>query len=324
MKRAFYILFITLFSFSKHYAQDPQFSQFYSNPLYLGPSFAGAVEGSRIAATYRNQWWDINVPFYAYSFSYDHYFSTFNSGLGIQAVKDVAGTSSLGSMNIGVMYSYNFQVFNVWHVRPGISFHYLQHGLDGDLLFLDQIIHASATSTSAPIQTRDYARDIDAGASLIVYTVKFWSGFTVDHMLTPNITLYATEATVPVKISIYGGYEFARRGKLLKPSDETMTFAFMYKQQARVKQLDLGVYWHKYPLVLGLWYRGIPIINSHRGDAIVFLAGIKTRQFNIGYSYDFTISNLLLETRGSHEISTSFKFLLPRRTKLGRVPCPEF
>ncbi len=324
MKKTYYILLFFLIIKQNIYSQDPQFSQFYSNPLYLGPSFAGAVEGSRIAATYRNQWWDINVPFYAYSFSYDHYFSTFNSGIGILGVKDVAGSSNLGSLSLGIMYSYNFKIFNVWHIRPGLSFSYIQHGLDGDLLFLDQIIHATASSSAAPIQTREYARDIDAGFSNIVYTKDFWAGFSIDHLLTPNITLYATQATIPVKVSIYGGYEFARKGKLLKPSDETMTFAFMYKQQKNVRQLDLGVYWHKYPLVLGIWYRGIPVINSHRGDAIVFLAGLKTRQFNIGYSYDFTISNLLLETRGSHEISTSFKFLLPRRTKLGRVPCPEF
>jgi hypothetical protein len=93
-----------------------------------------------------------------------------------------------------------------------------------------------------------------------------------------------------------------------------MTFAFNYKKQADIQQLDLGVYWYNYPLVLGLWYRGIPYVNSQRGDAMVFLVGIKTRQFNVGYSYDFTISNLLGAVRGSHEISLTYKFLLPKRT----------
>jgi hypothetical protein len=57
---------------------------------------------------------------------------------------------------------------------------------------------------------------------------------------------------------------------------------------------------------------------------MIFLVGIKTRQFNIGYSYDFTISDLLGAVRGSHEISMTFKFLLPERKKKGSVPCPEF
>ena len=100
--------------------------------------------------------------------------------------------------------------------------------------------------------------------------------------------------------------------------------SFLYKKQESIEQLDLGVYWHKSPLVLGFWYRGIPPFNSKIGDAVVFLVGYKTPQFNIGYSYDFTVSDLLVHARGSHEISMSFKFLLPKRKKLGSVPCPEF
>lgn len=325
MKRVFHhiaiLVLILLFYPAK--GQDVQFSQFYSNPLYLGPSFAGAVEGSRINANYRRQWWDLGIPFYAYSLSYDHYFSTFNSGVGISVLSDLAGTSQLGSTFISLNYSYNFKIFNIWYVRPGISFSMVQHGLNGDLTFIDDLIHDHG-GTAAPIQTRDMSRDIDAGSSLLIYTYNFWLGATIDHLLSPNVSLYASESTIPIKTQVYGGYEFRRKGKLLKPSDETMTFAFLYKNQGNTQQLDVGVYWHNYPLVLGLWYRGLPPINSDRGDAMVFLLGVKTRSFNIGYSYDFTISNLLPYTMGSHELSISYKFLLPRRTKRGSVPCPEF
>ncbi len=273
--------------------------------------------------SYRDQWWEMTSPFRAYSFSYDHYFATFNSGVGFIACKDAAGTSQLGSLNLGLQYSYNFKIFNLVHIRPGLAFYYVEHGFYTDLLYMDEIVGTTNTS-GADDPSRDRSRDIDVGSSVLVYTKKLWLGSTVDHMLTPNISLYAAETTLPVKVSVYGGYEFRRRGKLLKPSDETMTFAFMYKNQDDIQQLDLGVYWHNYPLVLGLWYRGLPYINSQRGDAMVFLVGIKTRQFNVGYSYDFTISNLLGAVRGSHEISMTYKFLLPKRTKKGSVPCPEF
>jgi type IX secretion system PorP/SprF family membrane protein len=307
------IYIILFFGLARLYSQDPQFSQFYSNPLYLAPSFAGAVEGSRIAMVYRNQWWEMSTPFKTYSFSYDHYFSTFNSGVGFIAYKDVAGTSQLGSLNIGLQYSYNFKIFNIVHIRPGLAFYYVEHGFYNDLLFMDEIVDGGG-ATGADNPSSDRSRDIDVGSSVMVYTKKLWAG----------VTLYASEAVLPVKISVFGGYEFRRKGRLLKPSDETMTFAFNYKKQDDIQQLDLGVYWHNYPLVLGLWYRGLPYINSQRGDAMVFLVGVKTRQFNVGYSYDFTISNLLGAVRGSHEISMTYKFLLPKRTKKGSVPCPEF
>ena len=306
-------------------AQDAQFSQFYSNPLYLAPSFAGGVDGSRLSANYRRQWWELGIPFQAYSFSYDHYFETFHSGVGFFMLSDLVGTSRLGSTQVSMMYSYDIEMFNVWHLRPGLSFSYLQHGFNGQLSFIGDIIKEETTGeTSYSEQAVDMTRDIDGGSSLLLYTNGLWIGGTVDHLLRPNISLYGDNVTIDYKTQIYGGWTFHKKGKLLKPSDETMTFAFLYKNQGTVQQLDVGVYWHSYPLVLGLWYRGIPPINSDRGDAMVFLAGIKTHNFNIGYSYDFTISNLLPYTLGSHEISITYKFLLPEKKKRGAVPCPEF
>lgn len=307
----------------KLYGQDPQFSQFYSNPLYLSPSLAGAVEGSRVSAVFRDQWWEAAAPFKTYSISYDHYFSTFNSGVGLLAYKDVAGSGQLGSLDIGIQYSYNFKIFNVYHLRPGLSFYYVEHGLNDRLLYVDQILDDHGY-TGAPGKAYPTARDIDAGASALFYSANIWGGVTVDHLLTPNISLYSSNVEIPIKTSIYGGYVFRRKGRLLKPSDETMTFAFLYQKQQSIQQLNLGVYWYNYPLVLGFWYRGLPGLNSQRGDAIIFLVGIKTRQFNIGYSYDFTISNLLGDVRGTHELTMTTKFLLPKRTKKGSVPCPEF
>jgi len=159
---------------------------------------------------------------------------------------------------------------------------------------------------------------------LLTYTNRLWGGITVDHLLRPNVSLYADKTRVPIKVSVYGGYELIRKGRLLQPEDETMTFAFLFKSQGPYKQLDLGVYWHKNPFVLGLWYRGIPPFNSQRGDALIILVGYKTQYFNIGYSYDITISNLIGQALGSHEITMAFKFALPRRQKKGEVPCPEF
>jgi hypothetical protein len=89
----------------------------------------------------------------------------------------------------------------------------------------------------------------------------------------------------------------------------------------------VGVYYYKDPLIFGLWYRGIPFATSQAGDAIIGLLGIKTNQLHIGYSYDFTISNLISSTAGAHEVSLVYEFtsfnITPRR-KVRAIPCPEF
>lgn len=324
MKAKFVYLFLFgIFSLSKLSGQDPLFSQFYANPLYLGPSFAGAIDGSRIAGQYRNQWFDLGAKFVTYSLSYDHYISDFNSGIGVNFLSDVAGTSKLGTIQAGLHYSYNVKLFNVWRLRPGLSFSFIQYGIYGNMRYMDEVLHGDQGFTSAPVQALEATRDIDAGTSLLIYTKGFWIGGTVDHLLKPNVSLHATNSVIPLKTTIYGGKDFHARGKLLKPSNDKLTFAFLYKQQDEVRQLDLGAYWYTHPFIFGAWYRGIPTISSHRGEAIAFIVGIKTESFNVGYSYDLTISNLLKHTKGSHEISFSYKFLIQKRDKKGAVPCPE-
>jgi type IX secretion system PorP/SprF family membrane protein len=324
MRRLLFILFLAWMYVSKPFAQDPQFSQFYSNPLYLGPSFAGAAGGSRICANVRDQWLALPSTFMTYSFSYDHYFSKFNSGFGLLGYKDAAGSGDLGTLSLGAQYSYNFKLTQEIYVRPGLHFSYRETGVAWDKLrFLDEI---SPDNTEPPTRNYDLpnARDVDLALSLLVYSQRIWSGVTVDHLLMPNVSLYADKHRVPIKTSFYGGVELARKSKLLKPDAETMTVAYLLKIQGPYTQLDLGVYWFKNPFVLGLWYRGIPPFNSQRGDAFIIMGGYKTHNFNIGLSYDVTVSNLIGKAVGSLEVSMSFKFAIPRRTKKGAVPCPEF
>ena len=43
------IIFLFLFGILAGYAQDPQFTQFYANPLYLNPALAGMLDSTRTA-----------------------------------------------------------------------------------------------------------------------------------------------------------------------------------------------------------------------------------------------------------------------------------
>ena len=324
MCRFLYIILLTGITTTGIFAQDPQFSQFYSNPLYLAPSFAGAAGGSRICANFRDQWASLPATFITYSMSYDHYFSNFNSGIGFLGYRDAAGSGQLGTLSLGVQYSYNFNIFKTIYVRPGLHFSYREHGLAWDKLsFINEVMGEQADNNGQP-RPIPKTRDVDLALSALLYTKRLWGGATVDHILKPNVSLYADQSRVPVKVSVFGGVELVRKSRLLKPVEETMTLAFLLKTQGPFTQLDIGVYWHKNPLVLGMWYRGLPPFNSQRGDAFILLVGYKTKNFNIGYSYDVTISNLIGQAIGSHEVSMSFKFAIPRRTKKGEVPCPEF
>lgn len=323
-RHSIYVILFTYVTVLNVSAQDPQFTQFYANKLYLAPSFAGATKQNRVALIYRNQWAGIPGAFNTMAFSYDHYFPTFNSGLGITAVRDVAGTGHLGMTQFGLAYSYDFQIKDNFHVRPGLNIQYSLYGIDfARLTFIDQLLSGSSTTMESP-PTDNNIGALDGATSVLVYSSKFWSGLCVDHLFRPNESFYSNYAIVPVRYSFFGGVQVVRNGKLLKPIDESLSIAYMYRQQGDKKQLDLGLYWYKSPIVMGFWYRGIPGLNSERGDAVAVLLGYKTSKFSIGYSYDFTISNLINSTHGSHEISLVYEFNTTHRKKIHAIPCPEF
>jgi len=128
----------------------------------------------------------------------------------------------------------------------------------------------------------------------------------------------------PIKYTFFGGAKLISKGKLLRPVDESVTVVFQYRMQGDYRQLDLGLYWYYSPLVLGLWYRGIPKTNALAGDAVSFLAGVKMYRFSFGYSYDFTISYLVNSTHGAHEFSMIYEFFTKKRKRYHAIPCPEF
>jgi len=327
-------LIIFLFSYvfiHISYAQDPQFSQFYANPLYLGSAFTGATEENRIALNYRNQWPAIPGVFTTYSFSYDRYFQNFNSGVGFLALYDVAGTGHLSNLNLGLLYSYNIQVREGLYIRPGIQFKYTQLSLDFyRLTFNDQLSPGGNTPpTEQP--PFDNTGDIDGETSVLLYSDRLWVGTSVDHLLRPKQSLYGDPSKEPMKVSVFGGTQIIRKGKLLKPVEESLSLAFLFKAQGSFKQLDLGLYWYKSPLMFGFWYRGFPLFKTgvrdyFDRDALIVLVGYKTQQLHIGYSYDFTISRLVMSTGGSHEISFMYEFRTTalRKRKIHAIPCPEF
>jgi type IX secretion system PorP/SprF family membrane protein len=328
VKRIIYLFILSFIIFADSFGQDPTFSQFYANALYLSPSFTGATPEYRFALNYRNQWPAVPGVFHTYSISFDKDMPSFNSGIGILATYDVAGSGNLSTTNIGLLYSYDFNINKTWHVRPGINFKFYYLGLDiGKLVFNSQIT-GSGTSPSVTPPPFDNVADVDFATSALVYNERIWAGFTLDHLLTPKTSFYGNDATVPVKFNFYGGAQILKKTRLRQKIQEVLSVAMNFQKQGKFYQSDLGLYYYKDPLIFGLWYRGIPFVTSQAGDAIIGLVGIKTSQLHIGYSYDFTISNLISSTGGAHEISLVYEFnnmsLGQQRKRIRAIPCPEF
>jgi type IX secretion system PorP/SprF family membrane protein len=328
LKRTLYILVTAFILFSDCYGQDPTFSQFYANPLYLAPSFAGATQEYRLGMNYRNQWPALPGVFETYSISFDKAMPNFNSGIGVLATYDVAGSGDLSTTNIGLLYSYDFNINKEWHLRPGINFKFYYLGLDiAKLIFNSQLTGSGVTPSVYP-PPFDNVADVDFATSLLAYNDRYWGGFTLDHLLLPKTSFYGDDSHVPIKFNLFGGMQLIKKTRLRVKLKEVLSVAVNFQMQQKFYQTDLGLYYYKDPLIFGLWYRGIPFVTSQAGDAVIGLIGIKTEQLHIGYSYDFTISNLISSTGGAHEISLIYEFnsftIGQQRKRIRAIPCPEF
>jgi len=308
--------------------QDPTFSQFYANSLYLAPSFTGATEEYRFSVNYRNQWPSIPGVFHTYSISFDKAMPAFNSGIGVLATYDVAGSGNLSTTNIGLLYSYDFNINKEWHIRPGVNFKFYYLGLDIGRLIWASMISGTGTTPSITPPPFDNVADVDFASSVMAYNDRIWGGITLDHLLVPKTTFYGDDASVPIKMNIFGGMQIIKHTRLRQKLQEVMSVAMNFQKQAKYYQTDVGLYYYKDPLIFGLWYRGIPLVTSQAGDAIIGLVGIKTSNIHIGYSYDFTISNLISSTGGAHELAIIYEFnnlsLGQQRKRIRAIPCPEF
>jgi type IX secretion system PorP/SprF family membrane protein len=169
------------------------------------------------------------------------------------------------------------------------------------------------------------------------YSNKVWLGVSAHHISQPNVSFVEGQISkLPMKLSAQGGIRFDLQGGgrnyiTHAYAERSISFAFNYKQQDPFNQLDVGAQLFLDPLVLGIWYRGLPTKNGlPNNEAFIGLVGISLESgLDIGYSYDVTISKLgLRNSGGAHEVSITYSFLWgnpkSRNMRARTIPCFKY
>ncbi|MBL4734706.1 MAG: PorP/SprF family type IX secretion system membrane protein [Flavobacteriales bacterium] len=317
------------------FAQDPQFSQFYNAPLYLNPAFTGNTIQGRVGGNYRKQWQGIPGAFTSYSFFYDQNLPKIQSGVGLLVVRDKAGSVGLRYTKIGGLYSYKLALTRTLFVNAGVRASYAAHTMDFSFLkFGDQLLRDDPFSSVETFTTRNISY-FDLSTGFIVYGGRFWLGASFDHLTRPSYSFMGSDAKLPIKYSVHGGYIVPVQRSAKGATVRNLMIAANYKAQLDWDQFDIGAYYKLYSYVLGIWYRGIPGLKAYQPgysnhDAVILSIGYQVQDyFNIGYSYDITISKLGLVSKGSHEVAIIYEFAKAEykrgaKKKMIMVPCAKF
>ncbi len=301
-------------------AQDPQFTQFYANPLYLNPAFAGTARCPRVVLNYRNQWPALTGTFVTTSASYDQHVEGVQGGLGLLVTHDQAGKGTLNTTTVSGIYSYQQALSRKFSIKAGFQATYFQKSLDWEKLTFGDMIDPRRGFI---YQTNDVPRggsvgNADFSAGLLGYSDIFIVGVAVHHLTEPNESLIVGTSKLPMKITGHAGaaIPMGMKGKYGEAATR-ISPNVLYQQQAEFRQLNLGLYVDRGPITAGVWYR--------TRDAFIVLIGFHTDKMKFGYSYDVTTSKLTTATAGSHEVSLQLQFNCKRKNRRFRtVPCPQF
>ncbi len=323
MKKQFALLFLAgLLGFSAK-AQDPHFTQFYANPLYLNPAFAGSSKCPRVNLNYRNQYPNLAADFVTYSISYDQHIDALHGGIGLMVMTDQAGQGALGITEASAIYSYQLAVNRSFSILMGFQGTYRQRSLDWSKLnFPDQIdeMYGFVRPTGETPPGEPTVSTIDLSAGIVGFSEFFYAGAAVHHITEPE-EAFLEEGVLPMRLTAHTGAVIPFGGTGRVGDKQFISPNVLYYKQQDFEQLNLGLSVQRNELAGGFWFRQ----NFQNADAVMLILGYQPDNFRIGYSYDFTISKLSNTTGGAHEISFAYTFeCRPKKKKFKTINCPSF
>jgi type IX secretion system PorP/SprF family membrane protein len=304
-------------------AQDYTYSQFYANPLYLNPALAGSEFCSRFSLNYRNQWPSLPGSFVAYSAGYDRYSDFFSGGFGLLVNYDKQGEAAINHLKVSAMYAYRLRVSRDVEASFALQAGYGQRGVNWNDFILPSGLNGG-TNPLPPEFSETVTYPDFAGGLLVGYDERYFFGGAVHHITQPDIGFFENQQhNLDMKITLHAGASFGeddRFGRSYRPS-LIVSPNVLYQQQAGFRHLNAGSYFALSPMVLGVWFRHA----FENSDAVVILLGLQHENYRIGYSYDYTVSQLSNATGGAHEISFAWVLECQKKSKRPRaIKCPSF
>lgn len=272
--------------------QLPQYTQYMLNEFAINPAVAGKEEFADVRSNNRYQWVGITDAPRTYMLTVHGPMKLKNMGLGMNLFTDIVGPTRRVGLNFS--YAYHIKLNEETKVSLGLSAGVLQWGIDGHKL---QLHDAGDENLLTQYQTT-YVPDF--GAGVLVYSKKYYIGIAVPQMYQSKINLYPgaeSKSKLVTHFNVNGAYKFDLGEDFkLEPS-----FILKYATPAPMK-LDVGVRGiYREQVWLGAAYR--------HNDAVTALVGYLYKNYlMIGYSYDFSTTNIRRYSSGTHEVMLGLRF----------------
>lgn len=293
------ILFLLASGLVSNAQQDPMYTQYMFNTQTINPAYAGTWESFSFMVLARQQWAGLEGAPQTYTFSMQAPLKNERVALGLNLISDVVGLEKRFYMFTD--YSY------LLPINEGMK---LRLGLKGG--FTNYSNNLSEYITNVPgsgIIDPSFQGEIDRkfvpnfGIGGFLYGKKYYAGFSIPKILSHDFENNYNNLSVNAELRHYfliAGLIFDL-GQNVKFKPTMLTKATFSSESGAPVELDLTAnFLIKEKFWLGAMFR--------TGDSFGFIAQwIIDKKLRIGYSYDYTTTNLQNFHNGSHEIMISYE-----------------
>jgi type IX secretion system PorP/SprF family membrane protein len=294
MRKSSIILIVCFLAGISGFAQQlPQYSQYMLNEMAINPAVAGKDEFAEVRSNNRHQWMGITDAPRTYMLTMNGPIKDKNMGLGMNIYTDVVGPTR--RTGVSFSYAYHLKLKEDLRLSLGLNAGLQQWGIDGSKITLREEGDQQLLTTyrTAPVP--------DFGAGIYFHKKdKFYFGFSLPQLYRAPIYVYNQNSK---NSRLSGQYSFNSAYRI--DIDETFkvepSFLIKYEKPAPVK-VDVGArVIYRQQIWMGLVYR-------HR-DAVSALLGYMYKDYLlIGYSYDFTTTQIRRYSSGTHELMLGLRF----------------
>jgi len=295
--------FLLLISIAGKAQQDPGYTQYMYNPLTVNSAYAGSTGTLEAVLIHRSQWVGIDGAPSTQSFTVHTPLTNDKIGLGFSAVNDNLGPSN--ELYLDANFSYTLMLSYSTRLALGVK-------AGARMLNVDWTKGRYYDGTDVLLNSNiDNKLTPSIGAGAYVYGEKWYVGASVPSFIRSD---YYDDVQQSVELERLHYYLMA--GYVFDVSDALKFKPAMLVRGVNGAPLSLDVsanFLIQEKFVIGAGYRW--------EDSVSVLAGFQlSKNFFVGYSYDYTTTDLNKYNDGSHEILLRFQ-LSP---KSNQIKSPRF
>jgi type IX secretion system PorP/SprF family membrane protein len=294
--------------------QDPAYSMYMFNGLFINPAYAGSHEVVSLMAIYRHQWVGVDGAPRTENISVHMPFLRNQYAMGMIVSNDKIGLANTFSVTPSFSYRVKIKESKLcFGVQASFAYFYRNNA--------SSVLPTNTSDNTIALNTNMFVPNI--GFGIYAYGKKYFVGASAPHLMPTALSGKTAVLNYNAEIARAYNYYILTAGYVVGKDLSVVKFrpTFLMKWQKglpnNIPQFDFNLallfidrIWIGASLrTQGDAYAPGGKVMKFGPESIIGYALVKvTRQLQIGYAYDATLSNLRKVNSGTHEITLGYDF----------------